>query len=318
MRGATREVAFTLASRINDAAVINPVSLIALSLLATPRHTADLHTLYRLIGHFQAIDREVPFSAQRIACPDTPEQIIAHVKRLGIIEEIPHPFGNLVRVVDSQVQQLPYFRNNVLHLFALPALIACLLGTNHHLSVERLNKAIVGIYDLLRSALFLRWSEDALRHEVIRLIDLLAGRGLLRRSEHGSALLAPETQSQEFIELHMIGETVRPILGRHFLALALLQQRGSGKLTRSDLETNCQLLSQRLSLLHGLGETEASDKSDFTNLVANLLDAELLTADGEGLLHFDQQLLGPLAYAELVLTADTRQSIRRVAEQGPI
>lgn len=318
LRGATREFAFTLASRINDAAVINPVSLIALSLLATPRHTADLHTLYRLIGHFQAIDREVPFSAQRIACPDTPEQIIAHVKRLGIIEEIPHPFGNLVRVVDSQVQQLPYFRNNVLHLFALPALIACLLGTNHHLSVERLNKAIVGIYDLLRSALFLRWSEDALRHEVIRLIDLLAGRGLLRRSEHGSALLAPETQSQEFIELHMIGETVRPILGRHFLALALLQQRGSGKLTRSDLETNCQLLSQRLSLLHGLGETEASDKSDFTNLVANLLDAELLTADGEGLLHFDQQLLGPLAYAELVLTADTRQSIRRVAEQGPI
>ena len=81
------------------------------------------------------------------------------------------------------------------------------------------------------------------------------------------------------------------------------------------LEKDCLLLAQRLALLHGFAETETADKSDFTNLVANLLDTELLTADAEGLLHFDQQLLVPLAYAELVLPADARQSIRRMAEQ---
>jgi hypothetical protein len=37
--------------------------------------------------------------------------------------------------------------------------------------------------------------------------------------------------------------------------------------------------------------------------------------DEEGLLRFDQHLLGPLNYVELVLPADARQSIRRVAEQ---
>ena len=81
------------------------------------------------------------------------------------------------------------------------------------------------------------------------------------------------------------------------------------------LEKDCQLLAQRLALLHGFGETETADKSDFANLVSNLLDAELLTEDEEGLLRFDQHLLGPLAYVELVLPADARQSIRRVAEQ---
>ena len=37
--------------------------------------------------------------------------------------------------------------------------------------------------------------------------------------------------------------------------------------------------------------------------------------DREGLLRFDEHLLEPLTYAELVLPADARQSIRRIAEQ---
>ena len=315
MRAATREAAVALATRINDAAVINPVSLIALALLATPRATADFLCLQRLIGHFQVLDAAAPYSPQRIACDLDPEQVIGYAERLGIVEQIQHPFGNLVRVVDAQAQQLSYIRNNVLHLFAVPALIACLLGNNRSLDVQRLSDAIVGIYGVMRSALFLRRSDEALLQEIQLTIGTLAERGLLRRGDRDGWLLAPEANSQEFLELYMIGETLRPMLGRHFLALALLQQRGSGKLTRAVLEKDCQLLAQRLVLLHGFGEAETADKSDFTNLVANLLDAELLTEDDEGLIHYDQRLLVPLNYVELVLPADARQSIRRVAEQ---
>ena len=315
VRAATREAAVALATRINDAAVINPVSLIALALLATPRATADLLCLQRLIGHFQALDAAAPYSPQRIACDLEPEQIIGHAERLGIVEQIQHPFGNLVRVVGAQAQQLSYVRNNVLHLFAVPALIACLLGNNRSLDMQRLSDAMAGIYGVMRSALFLRRSEEALLQEIQLTIGSFAERGLLRRTDRDGWLLAPEANSQEFLELHMIGETLRPMLGRHFLALALLQQRGSGKLTRAVLEKDCQLLAQRLVLLHGFGEAETADKSDFTNLVANLLDSELLTEDEDGLIHFDQRLLVPLNYVELVLPADARQSIRRVAKQ---
>jgi glycerol-3-phosphate O-acyltransferase len=218
-------------------------------------------------------------------------------------------------VVDGEAQQLPYFRNNVLHLFAVPALIACLLGNNRSLDGQRLSEAVVGIYRGMRTALFLRWSEAELLAEIERVIAVFAERGLLRRTDGTGRLAAPETNSQEFPELHMIGETLRPMLGRNFLALSLLQQRGSGTLTRAMLEKDCLLLAQRLALLHGFAETETADKSDFANLVANLLDSELLSEDAEGLLHFAQELLVPLAHAELVLPADARQSIRRMAEQ---
>ena len=313
LRAATREAAGELAKRINEAAVINPVSLVALGLLATPEYTADEYGLRRMIGHYQALDAAAPYSPQRIACELDPAQIIAHAERLGIVEEIQHPFGNLVRVVDAQVEVLPYFRNNVLHLFAVPALIACLLGNHRSLEMQRLRDAVLGIYRLMRSELFLRWSEEELLREVERIVTILAERGLLRRADDGSRLLSPEANSLEFPELLQIGETLRPMLGRHFLVLALLQQRGSGALTRRVLEEDCQLLTQRLALLHGLSAAEVSDKSVFASFVANLLDSELLREDSEGLLRFDEHLLGPLAYAELVLPADARQAIRRIA-----
>ena len=56
LRLATREAASELATRINAAAVLNPVSLVALALLATPRCTADTLGLRRMIAHFQALD----------------------------------------------------------------------------------------------------------------------------------------------------------------------------------------------------------------------------------------------------------------------
>ena len=150
-------------------------------------------------------------------------------------------------------------------------------------------------------------------HEVRRIVAVFAERGLLRLAEGSGWLSAPEANSLEYPELLQIGETLRPMLGRHFLALSLLQQRGSGALTRRVLEEDCQLLTQRLALLHGYSAAEVVDKSVFASFVANLLDSELLREDTEGLLHFDEHLLGPLAHAELVLPADARQAIRRIA-----
>jgi glycerol-3-phosphate O-acyltransferase len=313
LRATTRAAAIELATRSNAAAVINPVALVALGLLATPCLTADILALRRLIGHYQALDAALPYSPQRISCSLDPVQVVAHAERLGIVEQIKHPFGNLVRVTERQAETLPYIRNNVLHLFAVPALVACLLANNRSLEAQRLSDAVLGIGRLMRPELFLRWDDEGLLHEIQRVIAVFAERGLLRRGERTGWLQAPEAGSEEFPELQLIGETLRPTLGRHFLALALLQERGSGTLTRKALAENCHLLAQRLALLHGASAAEGADKAVFAGLVGNLLDGELLREDAEGLLHFDEHLLGPLTYAELVLPVEARQAIRRIA-----
>ena len=150
-----------------------------------------------------------------------------------------------------------------------------------------------------------------------RIITVFAERGLVRHSDGSTRLVAPEPYTQEFAELHLIGETLRPTLGRHFLALSLLQERGAGMMSRRQLEDDCHLLAQRLSLLGGFSAAEITDRSVFSMLVGNLLIRSCCQKTRSGMLQFDQQLIEPLAYAELVLPAEVRQAVRRVAAMSP-
>ena len=311
-RDATHSAATELAKRLNEAAVINPVNLIALALLSTPRHTADEQALCRLLDHYQALATEAPYSSAMIPCALDSRQIVACVERLGITERVPHPLGDLIRVPQGEAPLLAYFRNNVLHLFALPALIACLLNHNRDLGAQRVSEAVAGIYALMGAELFLRWSADELPAATQAVIETFIRRGLLLRNDSGR-LSAPEPNSQEFVELRMLGETLRPLLERHFLTLSLLERCGSGVRTRRTLENDCHLLAQRLALLYEFNPPEYSEKTTFSTLIAKLVDADLLREDEAGLLHFDQRLTTPLAQATLVLPAEAMQAIRRMA-----
>ena len=315
-RSATRHAAAELATRINEAAVLNPVNLIALALLATPKHTADEHSLQRMIGHYQALTRQAPYAATTIACPLDAPQIVAYAERLTVVERFRDPLGDLIRVPKEQAPLLAYFRNNVLHLFALPAVVACLLSHNRDLDAQRVAQAVAGICTLMRAELFLRWAVDELPTATAAVIDVLVARALLRRVEADGRLTAAEPISQEFAELRLLGETIRPLLERHFLTLALLERQGSGRLTRQALEDSCHLLAQRLSLLYEFNTPEFPEKATFSAFIGNLIEGDFLREDDSGLLHFDERLLTPLAHSELVLSVEARQAIRRMARAG--
>ena len=310
-REATFRAASELAKRLNEAAVINPVNLIALSVLSTPRHMIDEQVLDRLLEHYRALVSEAPYASTTIPCTLDSKQIVAYVERLGFAERVAHPLGDLIRVPEGEASLLVYYRNNVLHLFALPALIACLLSHNRQLGAQRVNEAVAGICNLIGAELFLRWSPEELPAATETIIEVFVKRSLLLRNTPGQ-LSAPEPNSQEFAELHLLGETLRPILERHFLTLAVLQHSGSGRRTRRALENDCHLLAQRLALLYEFNSSEHAEKTTFSTLITQLIDADLLREDETGLLHFDQRITTPLAHAELVLPAEARQTIRRM------
>lgn len=314
-REVTGEAACELAKRLNAAAVITPINLVALALLPTPRHTADAQTLERLLAHYQALSVEAPYSPEEIPCSLAPTGIIAYAERLGFIEKIDHPLGPLIRISGNMAPLLAYFRNNVLHLFILPALIACLLSHNRKLGKEHMEEAISGIYSLLSMELFLHWSAEELPGATGAVIDVLLRRKLLC-IDPGGTLSAPGQNSQEFAELQLLGETLRPMLERHFLILALLQHFGSGKRMRATLENDCHLLAQRLAKLYVIETPEYSEKAAFSALIAHLIDTGFLEEDASGLLHFDTRITEPLACAELVLPPEARQSIRRLTLAG--
>lgn len=314
-RAVTGRAAAELARRINEAAVLNPVNLIALALLATPRRTADEHALRRLIGHYQALFAEAPYAPASIACELDAVQVVAYGERLAVVERLANPLGDLIRVTEEQAPLLAYFRNNVLHLFVLPAVIACLLSHNRRLESARVAQAVAGICTLMRAELFLRWQATDLTAASEVVIRVLLGRGLLLRSGPVS-LAAPEPSSPEFSDLHLLGESVRALLERHFLTLALLEQYGSGRLTRHALEEHCHRLGVRLALLYEVNSPEFAEKVSFSAFIAALIEADFLSEDERSFLHFDERLMTPLADAELLLSPEARLTIRRMAGAG--
>ena len=318
VRPVINDAAEELARRINDAAVVTPVNLVAVALLATPKHTADAQALARQIEHCQALLREAPYSPGAAGCDLPAAEVVAYAEGLGFVERLPHPLGELVRVRPDAAALLSYFRNNVLHLFALPALVACLLGRNRRLDARRLDEAVAGIYTLLRAELFLRWSPGELSVEMASAVAVLATRGLVRRNADSGGYAAPEPSSQAFAELGLLGETIRPTLERHFLTLALLQRHGSGRITRRALEESSHLLAQRLALLYEFNAPEFSEKTLFAGVVAQLIDSDILREDDAGHLHFDERITVPAAHSELVLSAEVRQTILRMADESAV
>jgi glycerol-3-phosphate O-acyltransferase len=314
LRDATASAAREIAGRINEATIVNPVNLVALTLLATPKHTADEETAARMIGHYQALFRDAPYSPLTVFSQEQPMQAIGHAHRLGLVEWLAHPLGDMLKVASGEGALLAYFRNNVLHLVALPALIACLLTHNPHLDARRATAAIRRLMSLLRPEFFLRGSADDASAWLDRALEVLAGRGLVLRQ--GDELRAPDPNSREYTELQLLGEAMRPTLERNLLTLELLAQHGSGQLSRKRLEELCHLLAQRLALLYEYNAPEFAERSLFANVVDSLVAAGMVSVDPEGLLHFDEGISAPAADAELLLAAEVRQTIRRMAVGG--
>ena len=318
LRKAVDATGFELARRINAAAVINPVNLMALALLSTTKHTADIRAIHRQIEHLQFVAANTMLPASVVISQTLPAVIIEECLRLELINVRPHALGDLVHASQAQASLLAYFRNNVIHLFALPALFACLVSHNRILSRTLAKRAIKGIYNLLRAELFLPWEIDTLDDVIEQTEATLISRNLIVvRPESPMVLRAPPPSDEASAELYQLGEIIRPTLERQFLTLALLQHHGSGKITRSLLEESGHLLAQRLSLLYEFNSPEFSEKSLFANVVRNLIDADFLHADDEGYLHFDDRISAPAAHAELLLAADVRHSIERMARVEP-
>ncbi|HEX8986508.1 MAG TPA: glycerol-3-phosphate 1-O-acyltransferase PlsB [Rhodocyclaceae bacterium] len=315
MRSVTRGVAREIVERINEAAVVNSVNLVALALLASPKHTLDESSLHRMVGHYQALLAGARYGDYTRPCTRSPAETVESALRLGLVERIAHPLGDLWRVPEPQAALLAYFRNNVLHLVALPALVACLLAHNAQLPRRRIEAVVIGLHAQLRPELFLRCTAAELPQILDAILDVMATRGLVA-VVGGDMLAAPPPASVEAAELQLLGETMRPSLERHFLTLSLLQRHGTGRLTRKGLEEASHLLAQRLALLYEFNAPEFSEKSLFAAVIANMIAAGLVTEDTDGLLHFDASVTAPAEHAELLLAAEVRQTIRRIADAG--
>jgi glycerol-3-phosphate O-acyltransferase len=229
-----------------------------------------------------------------------------------MLERRAHPLGDVLRMVEQNAVLATYYRNNVLHLFALPSLVACAFLNNSTMRHEDVHRLVWRVYPYIRAELFLRWREDELAGAVDGVLAALAAHGLLERGADGASWRRPTTGSAEAVRLSVLAQATIQTIERYYLAIALLLRAGRALLTLEALEKRCVTMAQRMSMLYGLAAPEFFDRAMFRDFIELLRQRGVIRLDNEGLLTYDDLLFAVAEDARVVLSEQIRNSILQV------
>ena len=243
---------------------------------------------------------------------DDPASVIAEAEKLGYAKRVPHPLGDVITVPDAEISTLNYIRNNVLHAYALPALVANLLVARREVTPERVAEFAEGGLPFLRAELMLRHSPEEAVAESQRIVDLFVELGLARAAADG-AVRAADRYSPEHAGLELLARSLRHLLRRNYLTIALLNQFGADGVPRKRLEELMQLLTQRLSLLFEFAPPDFYERSTFASYIDTLIETGLVDEAADGSLRLHAQARPWEKHVERLLPADAVIAIRRVA-----
>lgn len=309
---AVSDLAVRINTEINSAAAVTPINLVAMAMLATPRQSLAETDLVHQVELYQRLLRDAPYSPLVTVPAERGQQIVDYAEAFGLLERQKHPLGDILRMSTENAVLATYYRNNILHLFAMPSLLACAFVSNSCMGTADIQRLVWRVYPYIRAELFLRWEETQVSAVVESLLDTFVQLNLLQGDVGRSEWRRPPPASLEAIRLSVLAQATIQTLERYYLAIALLLQAGSGAITREALEQRCHLMAQRMTVLYGLNSPEFVDKSLFRNFIDLLRRRDVIQNSHDGKLMFGEPLLGVAADAQLVLSEQIRHSILQV------
>ena len=309
---AIAELAARIISGINAAAAVTPINLVSMAVLATPRQALGEADLKRQLELYQRLLRDAPYSPLVTVTAESGEQMTRYAESMGMLERQAHPLGDIMRMTAERAVLATYYRNNILHLFAMPSLIACCFISNARMRTLDIQRMVWRVYPYIRAELALRWTEAEIGAVADSLLEAMARSNLLHPNEDRTEWQRASPTSLEAIQLSLLAETTLQTIERYYLVIALLLQAGSGNISQEALEQRCHLMAQRMSVLYGLNSPEFFDMSLFRSFIELLCRRQVVTAAHDGTITFGEPLLGVAADAQLVLSAQLRHDILQV------
>ncbi|MDB9688397.1 glycerol-3-phosphate 1-O-acyltransferase PlsB, partial [Acinetobacter baumannii] len=308
---AVNSSANAILENINRAVVINPVSLLSIILLATPKHTLDEEICIKQLEAYRNLASNFPYDQRTEVTPLSGKEIIAYGLKLKLIKRVQHALGDIIAIEDNQAVLLTYFRNNILHAFVLPSLIASLVEHNGKISRADLSNVIYTLYPFLKAELFLKWKSSELKEQIEQYADALVQSNLIQQDDEGN-LISSAPNTEEHNQLVVLATPVKQSLERYYMTLALITQRGSGNISAKQVEELSHLLGQRLSVLYEFNSPEFFDKALFQSFIKVLTQQNYIRTNDQGQIEFDDNFRQMAAGAQLVLDEVTLQMLQHI------
>lgn len=295
--------------RINQVASVNPINLVALVLLCTPRLAIEQRMLVDQINCYLDLLRWDSNAHDFKVTTLNGEEVIDYVIKLGMLTKEQDDIGEVLCLTPFAGVLMTWYRNNVAHVLALPSLIGCLLVSRRRPFHRRsLTRMVEVVYPYLADELH----ADQLGHgqlaSVDRWIEHLAHFGLLHVAD--DHLLPPPVDSREHYRLHLLSNVVMQSLERLYIVISLLANRDNAPQTRAELQEQSQRVARKMSRLYDINAPEFFDQRLFNAFVDKLIDDGVINETGGQLSH--SEIIADVMHAsERVIDAQYRYAILR-------
>lgn len=301
------QLADKLMRHINDGAVVNSVNLSGLCLLCSENRSLTKEELIRQFDGYLKLLSEVPYSNFAVAPDVTGEELWKQATKMNKFEVHSDAVGDVATLLPEQAISLTYYRNNILHLFAVPALVAIYSLAHQRFQSREAATFIAKLIPMLRAELFLSQDVDDVPVWTAAICEQLHEQGWLQRD--GEQYTVSAHDSSGYFQLRLLANSINETLIRYGIVLELLQQ--SESLSRTDLEKHSELLAERLGSMHGIDAPEFFDKRIFSTLVNVLKQEEYIVVTESGEYRSDERAAVLSDEIDSLLPSPVVQTIRQ-------
>ncbi|MBD1566230.1 glycerol-3-phosphate 1-O-acyltransferase PlsB [Vibrio sp. SA48] len=274
MNPVVNQLATKMMTHINDAAAANALTLCATALLASRQSALSRDNLIKQIDCYLSLLNNVRYSETCTVPKASAEELVKHAESLDKFVIETDTMGEIISLDRNQSILMTYYRNNIIHLFAIPSMIAQMLIRQQSLSLDQIKANVALVYPFLKQELFLSYAQDQLTDVVSDYIDELQRQQLVSVNDD-SMVTINQAKTQV---LMLLGRTISETLQRYAISLNLLV--ANPDLGKSDLEQKSQEIAQRLGRLHGINAPEFFDKGVFSAMFVTLKEQGYLELDG--------------------------------------
>lgn len=279
------ELANTVMLRINRAAALNGMALTSLCLLSSKTQTMSEGELSNAIGHYSSLLRLAPFSKDATQPDEDAATILQETLRLNRFDVSDDGYGKLIRPKPDSAIYLTYYRNNILHLFALPGLIMATVFANKGAEKNAILQLTAALYPLLQKELYIYMTQDQALAYTADLINAMKDIGLLQ--QRGRKLMPPEAQHPEFHSAWLLSRCMQETFQRYAVVLTIIEKEQV--ISRNALEKTSKDVAERLSALYGMSSPEFYDKNVLSAFISALRDNHWLDSTADGSLKFSEE-----------------------------
>ena len=269
------QLATNVMERINQAAAISGMSLCALCLLSAKKHAMTEDELILAIEHLLALLSKSPYSELASFPTISGKKLLENTLKLNKFDVVEDSFGRIISLRDKNAVPLTYYRNNILHLFAIPGLISAIVFAHKGISQTQVMAMIGKLYPLLQRELFIYMNKQQALEYAASLIHSMHDMGLLRITD--DSLSPADPSSKAHYSLWLLQRSIQETLHRYAVVLTLLDREQ--QLSRDILELKSQQFAQRLSSLHGISSPEFFDKNVLGSFISALKENHLIGSD---------------------------------------